>query len=357
VDPDAIFWSAKEGPLAEGLGPDRRDAFFDVSVDDEIIASTSLKRLAMAANVKVEKVTADGLVAELFMPEGATTTNKIPIVAFGGSEGGIGGGEMFAMRMASWGHPALAIAYFGTTGVPSELSEIPLEYFGKAFAYLDTRPETRKGKAIVIGGSRGGELALLLGATFPNVVAGVIAETPSSFRWAGLGTNIGDAKPAWTFEGKPLAFVPDSAGSQLKIDTVKTPKGTTAYVLRPMFERAMTDAKPEALEAARIRVEEISGPILMLAGSDDQMWPACDFVERAMTQLTTSGHVAKHADEGVCFPGAGHDVGSVGLPTSNSMWADLGDAAYALGGTAESNAHAGRASEAKIRAFLDRVTK
>jgi fermentation-respiration switch protein FrsA (DUF1100 family) len=354
VDADAIFWSAKEGPLEEGLGPDRRAAFFDVTVGDAVVGQASLTRLAMAANVKVEKVSADtGLVAELFMPEGAT--DRVPVVAFGGSEGGISGGEGFAMHFASLGHPTLAVAYFGMPGVPEELTEVPLEYFQKAFAYLDTRPETRKQKAIVAGGSRGGELALLLGAVFPNNVVGVIAETPSSYRWAGLGL---EKKSAWTFQGKPLAFVPGGKGvSALNPPTVKTPQGQMAYVLRPMFEEAIKDAPADDLEAARIHVEDIGGSVLMLAGSDDQMWPACDFVARAMTRLTASGHVGKHADEGVCFPDAGHAVGMLGLPTVDSMWANLGDTSYALGGTAKGNAHAGRASDEKIRSFLARVTK
>jgi fermentation-respiration switch protein FrsA (DUF1100 family) len=349
VDPDAVFWSMKEGPLAEGLGPDRRAAFFEVMVDDVVVGRGALERLAMKENVKVEQVTADGLVGELFMPEAAV--DRIPVVAFGGSEGGIYGGEGYAMQLASWGHPTLALAYFGAPGVPPELSEIPLEYFAKAFAWLDARPETRKGKAIVIGGSRGGELALLLGATFPNV-AGVIAETPSSYRWAGLEL---EPKPAWTFEGKPLAFVPDSNTGMPA--TVKTPAGKPAYVLRPLFEQSLEKAPAEALEAARIRVEDVAGPVLMLAGADDQMWPACDFVERAMTRLTASGHAAKHTDEGVCFPAAGHSVGSTGLPMADSMWASIGATSYALGGTPAGNAHAGRAAEQKIKAFLARVTK
>lgn len=194
-----------EAPLAEGLGLDRKAAFFKAKVGAQVVAQAALGRLAMAENVKVETVTEGGLVAEYFLPAGAT--NKVPVVAFGGSEGGIGGGESYALRTASLGYPTLALAYFGIQGVPQELTEVPLEYFAKAFAWLDKRPETRKGKAVVIGGSRGGELALLLGATFPNVI-GVIAETPSSFRWPGLGP---DGKAAWTYEGKPLAFVPNAS--------------------------------------------------------------------------------------------------------------------------------------------------
>ena len=66
---------------------------------------------------------------------------------------------------------------------------------------------------------------------------------------------------------------------------------------------------------------------------------------------------AKHGDEAVCFPNAGHAVGGTGLPTAGSMWATIGEDVYALGGTAEANARAGRAADEKVRAFLGRAAK
>ena len=348
VDPDGIVWSAKEGPLPEGLGPDRIATYVSVKAGDTVLASAVLGRTLTSTTVSTELVTEDGLVAELFMP--ADANDKVPIVAFGGSEGGIRGGELYAARLASWGHPVLAVAYFGMQGLPSDLTKVPLEYFGKAFSYLDGRPETRKGKYVVMGGSRGGELALLLGATFPSVV-GVIADTPSSHRWAGLSL---DATAAWTFEGKDLPFVPSSNVWPSK---TKGPAGKNAWVLRSSFESDMQKAAPADLEAARIEVEKTNGAILMFGGSDDSMWPACDFIDRARAKLEASGHLATHQDEGICFPDAGHSVTSIGLPTTDSMWAMLGSDLYALGGTAAANAHAGRARDAKVRAFLERVTK
>ena len=94
-------------------------------------------------------------------------------------------------------------------------------------------------------------------------------------------------------------------------------------MLTPIFKQDMADAPPEKLEAARIAVEKSSASFLMVGGSNDAMWPACDFIAEAMKQLEESGHKAAHQDEGVCLRGAGHAVSSVGIPTSESMWADL----------------------------------
>jgi len=53
----------------------------------------------------------------------------------------------------------------------------------------------------VLGGSRGGELALLLGAAFPAAFR-VVANAPSNVVWPGLSDD--SETPAWTLNGKPL---------------------------------------------------------------------------------------------------------------------------------------------------------
>jgi hypothetical protein len=95
----------------------------------------------------------------------------------------------------------------------------------------------------------------------------------------------------------------------------------------------------------------------MVAGGADDLWPSCDFAQRAMATLTASGHAATYQDESVCVPGAGHAVSGVGLPAADSMWAVIGTDAYSLGGTAEANGHAARQLHLKEKAFLERVAK
>lgn len=114
---------------------------------------------------------------------------------------------------------------------------------------------------------------------------------------------------------------------------------------------------PADLEKARIRVEDTRGTILMLGGADDALWPACDFMTKAMEKLRTTGHAAKYADESICFPDAGHNILSLGLPTTDSMWSNIGSSLYALGGSAKANARAGRERDEKIQSFLARVAR
>jgi hypothetical protein len=95
----------------------------------------------------------------------------------------------------------------------------------------------------------------------------------------------------------------------------------------------------------------------MVGGGDDQLWPACDFIDVAMKRLTESGHTAQYRDKGICYPKSGHAVGSLGLPTSGMDYAKVGSTIYVLGGTPEATAQAGRDVEEKIRELLDRVSK
>src|SRR5690606_20354069 len=98
-------------------------------------------------------------------------------------------------------------AYFNYEALPKYLIEIPLEYFETAIAWLQAQPQIDGERIAVGGGSRGGELSLLLGATFPQLKA-VVANVPSGLAWGGFSPDPADAnKPAWTFRGKPVAFM------------------------------------------------------------------------------------------------------------------------------------------------------
>lgn len=342
IDADGMTWSQAPIDLAEQAGIDRAAMFVTAKMNGADVASLTLHRAFTSPDVRVERINANGLVAELWLP--AKSRGEVPIVAFGGSEGGISGGEGYAARLASYGHPVLALAYFDMPGLPSTLAEIPLEYFGKAFAYLDGRPEVAHGRAIVMGASRGGELALLLGSKLPNVI-GVVADAPSSYVWG----SVDGTKAGWTEGGQGLVS-PD--GKFTNPVVVTTPFGATAYSMRAAFEHSV--ATSSNLAAARIAVENTHGPILMFGGHDDALWPSCPFIDAATTALESSGHKSAHGDESVCFAEAGHAITFLGSPTTLSMWSPNPSLPLALGGTAAGNAHAARERDARVRMFLSR---
>lgn len=349
ADPDGLLWSMVEAAPPKGLGSDPYAVTFLVDIGGEVKAEKSLPRRAFAKGVKCRDVNDDGLVGYYCTPPGGE--KRTPVLAFGGSEGGLFSGSWDAMSFASWGVPTLGVAYFNAPGLPKDLSKIPLEYFAKAMDWLDRQPEVRTGKTVVAGGSRGGELALLLGATYPRISA-VIADVPSAFVWSST-TGSG---AAWTLAGVDLPAVPSARGAEPEF--VTGPDGKDAYKTTPVFLADIAKASAAALDAATIRVEKIGGPVLMLAGEDDALWPSCEFTKRVMARLTSAGHVAMHGDEAKCYPDAGHAVSFVGSPTTDAMWAEIGDSGwFALGGTAKGIHAAKRDADTKRHVFLEKVTK
>ena len=78
----------------------------------------------------------NGVIGTLVVPD---TKRPYPgVLRIGGSEGGISITD--AETIASEGYAVLALAYFGMEGLPAELEEVPLEYFGKAIAWMKGSP-------------------------------------------------------------------------------------------------------------------------------------------------------------------------------------------------------------------------
>ncbi len=131
------------------------------------------------------------------------------MIVFGGWAGGIreGGAE----ALASEGFAALALAYLGMDPLPRDLVEIPLEYFAEAIAWLKAQPAVNADRIAVMGNSKGGELALLLGATYPEDVKAVVGYVPSAVVWQGMPSDQWSYSPyprsSWSLGGEPLPFV------------------------------------------------------------------------------------------------------------------------------------------------------
>ncbi len=127
----------------------------------------------------------DGLVGTLFSP--STPGPHPAVITLGGAGGGLSEGG--AKTLASEGYAALALAYFGVDPLPPELVEIPLEYFERAIAWLQAQPEVDASRLAVVGDSKGAELGLLLGATYPKDIKAVVGYAPSAVVWQGIPFN------------------------------------------------------------------------------------------------------------------------------------------------------------------------
>lgn len=295
-----------------------------------------LTRHYVADGVRRSEIRDSGLVGTLFQPAG---DGPHPVVVcFGGSEGGLS--EARAALYAAHGFSALALAYFGVDPLPAGLREVPLEYFKQAFDYLVDKKVCRPGEIAVEGGSYGGQLALLLAATFPEVGCAI------SYVGSGLVTASVDVEgetettSAFTLHGKPLPYV------ELSLDPIDWTVPEIA--LAPGYLACLDDE--EKARAATIAVENARGPILMLSAADDQMWPSEAFSEVAAIRLRDNNF--RHYFEHVCYQNAGHVAMAAPYCPSNieSQLHPVIGLNFAFGGTALGNL---RASEDAWRRALE----
>jgi dienelactone hydrolase len=299
-------------------GPGGYDVTLQASVDGKPVASTELRRQAPStAGVTTRdfRVPADGIYGTLYRPKDSST-RRPAVLYFGGSEGGLKPLiAEYAALLASHGYPALAVAYFQEPGLPPTLTRVPLEYFTRALALLRAQPGVDPRRVYVMGASRGGEAALLLGATFPQLVDGVIAFVPGSYVNSAIPDR-GDS--GWTLAGRELPYVPVSK-----------------------FGAPAASVDPRAV----IPVERIDGPVLLTCGEVDLEWPSCSFVDDGTRRLTA--HHFRHPVTVLRYPDGGHLSGT--LPPGTIY--TIGEVA-ALGGTVAGAQRSAQEAEAKVLALL-----
>lgn len=376
ISPMGLFWSMQlAGEHADGhaiftkSGASPNVVTLDAEVDGRVVASAQLERVFLApdtgtrdlhirdgAQVETAVGHAPGLpqghVARLFFPSPFGRREKHPaVVILSGSGGGFDLDK--AAVLSRHGFATLALAYFGIPPLPDWLHHIPLDYVEAALTWLAAQPEIDSQRIGLLGVSRGAELALLLGARLPQIHA-VVAYSPSSVAWAAGGRDreTGKIIPAWTWRDKPIPFAPLPLRSFMMRSAFPV-----AALRRPVMFRRLLEAglrNRRAVEQAAIPVEKISGPILLVSGGDDHVWPAAEMSEAIVARLKQHGF----ADpvEHLHYPRAGHMLRYPYLPTTSrqSRHRHLWHAPYSFGGTAPADAEAQADSWRRAIAFLQK---
>ena len=219
------------------------------------------------------------------------------VLALGGSDGGIP--EYFLRLLVPEGFACLALAYFATPDTQPALVEVPLERVERGLRWMLAQPAVaaRDGRLAVVGSSKGGELALLVAATFPDLVGPVVAYTPSAVVWAGIDFSLssGAMQSSWSVGGRALPFVPYPAG-------IGPSMGDRGMSVRPIYDKGLDNSG--AVDDAAIPIERATGPALLISGGDDAVWPATRMCTMLTERMRNAGRGAsvRHLN----FPQAGH---------------------------------------------------
>lgn len=352
ADGMACVWALQ--PLSEPVAPVLSEGVaplpITLEVEDALGSMTSavFVQRFLAEGVSRRQIREQGLSGTLFTPAGA---GPHPVVIVLNGSGG-GTPEQRAALYAAHGYIGFALAYFKAPGRPEHISDTPLEYFQTALDWITQTLAPRHGFIAVTGLSRGGELALLLGAQFPERVSAVIGYVPSAVVHgtlrAGRPEQPRDAD-AWTWQGKPLRNVwrDNPYADWTAFDT--PPQPGVAIRQAPAFSAVEQGA--DFVAGARIPVEKIAGPVLLISGTDDGFWPSSEYSARIAAQLQAANH--PWPVEHVRNEGAGHAIGFPYVATS--VIARLHPVAGVVisgGGTPQANAEANRVSWARVVSFL-----
>lgn len=290
---------------------------FKLMENGKQVSSAQLEQRTVAEGVRQIKVDGE-LHGTLFVP--GTEGRHPGVLVVGGSEGGLP--TQKAAWLASHGFAALALAYFRYEDLPPDLEAIPLEYFGRALVWMTQRPGILADRIAVVGTSRGGELALQLGSMYPRIGA-VVAYVPANVRYPACcgGTRV---PYAWTWQGQPLAFD------------------------RPWE----SSRNPAAAMHAAIAVENTRGPMLLISGDDDGVWPSTDMANAIVSRLK-SAHFP-YPVEVLKYPHAGHMAGRPEIvPAWHGMVRQpVSGRAMDLGGSAKGDAQSSLDAIPKVLEFL-----
>lgn len=230
-------------------------------------------------------------VSQLYVGPGR---NQPLIVGLGGSEGGNAWASDYwkatRNRFTAQGYAFLALGYFGAPGTPDTLDRIAIDNVHDAIVRAAQDPRIDAKRIAIIGGSRGGDLALLLGSYYKDITC-VVALVPSHVIFPGHTSHF--TTPAWSFAGQPLPFVP--------VNEAAVP-ALMQHDLRGTFAAMLTDTAAEA--RALIKVERINGPVLLLSATQDEICPSTPMCDKIIARLNTYRFKYPHQHQAISGPHA-----------------------------------------------------
>ena len=204
--------------------------------------------------------------------------NQPLIVGLGGSEGGNAWTsdhwKKIRDQFIEKGYAFLALGYFGSKGTPDTLNKIAIEDVYNAIKIASKNKQINNKKIAIIGGSRGADLALLLGCYY-NDINCVVSIVGSNSAFPGHTNHFSTS--CWVYQNKELPFVPvneEAVPFLMKRD------------LRGAFEAMLKDTA--AVGKATIKVEQIKGAILFLSATKDEFCPSTPMAEMMIERLKSN---------------------------------------------------------------------
>ena len=313
-----------------------------ISVLIIIISGYFILNTLLFNGIKPKSINQDGFQANLYTTD--SIKNNPAIVLVGGGEWG----DYWSQEFAKRGYTVLSLPYYRQEGLRELMEEIPLEYFEKAINWLKEQPNVDPDKIIVMGASRNAELSLVIASTFPESVHGVIAYAPSAVSWSNtvMPFNSNAIKPSWTYRGEAIPYI--------GMEKIAAPESTSINTLK-YWEQGL--AQNEKVNNAMIPVEKITGPVLLLSGRDDKIWPSSKMADMIAERLKENNF--EYEFQNIQYDNAGHLISSNSDAASSQhkgqMTIDGKSYEFYYGGTVDGDLNAQTDSKEKIFDFLKKL--
>lgn len=273
ADPFAFLWSMdrSDDTVPEGVSRTRVRLSADLDMDGEADLTEFMTfETGGYTEIDASEISPG---AFLYRPDGE---GPFPaIVYLGGSEGGDRSARDRAPGFAQRGYAVLGLPYYSPDWygqgqqipeLPEAFVDIPIELAADAHDWVAQRPDIKADQIGLVGASKGAEFALAA-ASYIGGFEAVAALVPTDVIWEGWGAGAEGERSSFSYRGEPLDFVPYK---DMRATLRARASGEDVMIRTPHDEGRA--ANPDAVEAARIPVEQIDVPVYLLGGMADAVW-------------------------------------------------------------------------------------
>ncbi|OGT31093.1 MAG: hypothetical protein A3E87_04220 [Gammaproteobacteria bacterium RIFCSPHIGHO2_12_FULL_35_23] len=355
-----LFWSMKpnegKGSFSQPFalqGLKKLSIQMSAKSNNQVLFEETLERYLYSDKIERREIKEPQLSGTLFLPK---TETPLPAIAIIPGSRGVSVVEPMAALLAEQGYIVKVIAY--PNQHEGEIYELPIEGFKRSILWLSEHPQVLANKIMAIGISKGAEALLTTLAYFPELkLEKVIAISPSSVVWQGLGKGRPKFCSSWSLFNEPVAYLPmhqktafrsvliSKLLSKLAIDKIFPSFSAVKFV--KTYRKAFKNKR--AAEEAAIPIEKIRAPLLLISGAEDKLWPASMMCEQIKTRLKAKQF--NYPIEHINYFQAGHVFMFPGIPSMMQI-IKLPVLTLALGGNRKGAAMAWQAYWQKLLNYL-----
>ncbi|MCR5384208.1 MAG: hypothetical protein K6E72_06215 [Saccharofermentans sp.] len=241
----------------------------------------------------------DGFAGHLAEPDNGS--DRAVIVVMGGEQS-ILPGIKFAERFADYGITSLAVSLFGAEGLPDSPNKIPLDMFVPAVDYLRQRKHIDR---VSIYGQSMGSIFAVLAAQYIGGFENLIMVSPTHVPFEGTTkdkkTMTGHSVATWC--GYEIPYVKQDF-SKIKAAKYYSHPDADYKVMGMWVSYHDAYADYSQIAGAELAVEKTDARILMIAGGEDEAWPA-EYSVRMIEQRLKSADYNKDVKV-IVYPHGSH---------------------------------------------------